>query len=128
MPFAPVLTKGLFDIEVEAGERVIELLKSRKLIEERDDGIFLRKIPGWRTKLNELLDGGDIDLTVRVGSGRIVYSFVDRKELEKMKERLDREIQGFKSAYELYKKYQEELRREGRSMLIDVDGDCEVWE
>ncbi len=50
-------------------------------------------------------------------------------ELEKMKERLDEEIrEAFKTAYELYRRYQEDLRREGRSMLIDVDGDCEVWE
>jgi len=50
-------------------------------------------------------------------------------ELEKMKERLDEEIrEAFKTAYELYRRYQEELRREDRSMLIDVDGDCEVWE
>jgi len=51
-----------------------------------------------------------------------------RKELEKMRERLDEEIKKFKTAYELYKKYQEDLKREGNSMLIDSDGDCEVWE
>ena len=45
------------------------------------------------------------------------------------KKRLSRDIRdAFPTAYELYRKYQEEVRREGRSMLIDVDGDCEVWE
>jgi len=52
-----------------------------------------------------------------------------RKELEKMKEKLDREIQeALRTAYEMYLDYKRQLEREGRSMLIDVDGDCEVWE
>ena len=50
-------------------------------------------------------------------------------ELEKMKEKLDEEIQeAFKTAYEMYLDYRRQLESEGKSMLIDVDGDCEVWE
>ena len=52
-----------------------------------------------------------------------------RRELEKMKERLDREIQeAFETAYEMYLDYRRQLEREGRSLFIDADGDCEVWE
>lgn len=51
-----------------------------------------------------------------------------RKELEKMKEKLDREIQeAFRTAYEMYLDYKRQLEKEGRTMFIDVDGDCEVW-
>ena len=44
------------------------------------------------------------------------------------RKRLEGEIKkAFPAAYEMYEKYKEELRREGKTMFVDADGDCEVW-
>ncbi|WP_456478696.1 hypothetical protein, partial [Geoglobus ahangari] len=69
MAFAPVLTKGLAVIKVEADERTIERLRQLRLVEERDGGLYLRRIRDYGRKIDRLLEEEGLTLTVEVRGG-----------------------------------------------------------